>query len=183
MQKSSNEKNSKKITSAVILVFILVGISLYATRDRSSTNTSATTPRVEKNTSSQLAPDFSLERLDGGTITLAEYRGRKAVVLDFWATWCPNCQRSMPKLNTFYEKYKDEIEVIGVNLREKTSLIEKTIEKWGVTFPIALDSNGSVAQAYGVRYTNFHVLIDKEGNIVKAIPGDISEADIKLLLD
>jgi len=50
-----------------------------------------------------LAPDFTLESLGGGTITLSEYRGEKPVILDFFATWCPNCQRDMPKLNRWYE--------------------------------------------------------------------------------
>src|SRR3989338_759969 len=68
--------------------------------------------------SNQLAPDFSLESLSGGTISLADYRGKKPVVLDFWASWCPNCRRDMPNLNRYYDKYKDRVEVIGINLHE-----------------------------------------------------------------
>src|SRR3989344_9646414 len=78
-----------------------------------SASVSETAMPTEKNPN--LAPDFTLQRLGGGTITLAEFRGVKPVVLDFWASWCPNCQRDMPKLNEMYEKYKDDIEVIGIN--------------------------------------------------------------------
>lgn len=61
----------------------------------------------------QLSPDFTLQKLGGGTFSLSEFRGKKPVVVDFWASWCPNCRRDMPNLNRFYEKYKDKIEVIG----------------------------------------------------------------------
>jgi len=131
---------------------------------------------------SNTAPDFSLDRLGGGKITLAEYRGKKPVVIDFWASWCPNCRRDMPKLNRFYEKYKDQVEVIGINLQENTRTVEDYINSAGISFPIALDSSGSVSRTFGVRYTNTHVLIDKEGNIVRTVPGDIRESDITSLI-
>ncbi|MCH7883316.1 TlpA family protein disulfide reductase [Patescibacteria group bacterium] len=128
------------------------------------------------------APDFSLQKLGGGTITLAEYRGKKPVVLDFWASWCPNCRRDMPKLSRFYEKYKDQVEVIGINLQENKRTIENYINSAGISFPVALDPSGRVSRAFGIRYTNIHVLIDKEGNIVRTIPGDIRESDIISLI-
>jgi len=182
MQNNSHGKNSSKIIGAVVIVLILIGVSIYTTRDKGSGN-DATVSKTESLTSDkQIAPDFSLEKLGGGTITLAEYKGRKPVVLDFWTTWCPNCKRNMPELSAFYEKYKDQIEVIGINMQENQSLVQKTITDWKITFPIALDTKGSVTRAYGVRYTNVHVLIDKEGNVVRLIPGDVSEADMLELI-
>lgn len=129
------------------------------------------------------APNFSLERLDGGTITLAEYRGQKPVILDFWASWCPNCRRDMPKLSRWYEQYKDDVEVIGVNLQESPRVVENFISSYAIAFPIALDPRGSASRAYGVRYTNFHVLIDKNGDVVRTVPGDMREADILSLIN
>lgn len=129
------------------------------------------------------APDFTLQKLDGGTITLAEFRGKKPVVVDFWASWCPNCRRDMPNLNRFYEKYKDKVEVIGVNLQEKDSTVRDFIASRGITFPIAFDPYGQASNAYGIRYTNTHFLIDKDGNLVRTIPGDISESDIVSLIE
>ena len=129
------------------------------------------------------APDFTLQDLDGGTITLSQFAGEKPVILDFFATWCPNCQRDMPKLNKWYEeKYRDQVEVIGINLRESREKVESFIKSRGISFPIVLDPNGQVSQKYGIRYTNTHFLIDKEGNLVREIPGDISEAHIRSLI-
>ena len=81
------------------------------------------------------------------------------------------------------EKYNNQVEVIGINLQENASLVQKTVTNWGITFPIVIDPSGSATRAYGVRYTNFHVLIDKDGNIVRLIPGDITEADIQSLIN
>lgn len=137
---------------------------------------------ISSATDGQLAPDFSLARLGGGTISLAEFRGKKPVVVDFWASWCPNCRRDMPRLNSFHEKYKDKVEVIGVNLKESESVAQEFVSSRSIAFPIALDTNGQVSNAYGNRYTNTHVLIDKDGHLVRAIPGDIQESDIVSLI-
>jgi len=129
------------------------------------------------------APDFSLQKLGGGTIALADYKGKKPVILDFWATWCPNCARDIPHQEAWYEKYKDKVEVIGVDLQEDPSVVARTVSDRGMTYPIALDPQGTTAQTYGVPGTNYHVLIDKNGNIVKTIPGDISEQDFLSLIN
>ncbi|TSD05600.1 MAG: thiol-disulfide oxidoreductase [Parcubacteria group bacterium Greene0714_7] len=173
---------SKTVIGIVILLLAVAGLGVYAvaTSARGSVHEQPAASNSSINT--QPAPDFSLDKLGGGTVTLAEYKGRKPVVLDFWATWCPNCQRDMPHLNAFYEKYKDKIEVIGIDLQEDPSIVQKFISDRNITFPIALDAQGVATQAFGVRYTNFHVLVDANGNVVKAIPGDIQESDFKLLL-
>lgn len=131
----------------------------------------------------QLAPDFTLQLLDGGTITLSDYRGEKPVILDFWASWCPNCRRDMPKLSGWYKKYRDQVEVIGVNLQERETTIRRFIDSTGIAFPIALDPKAQASRSYGVQYTNFHVLIDKEGAVTGVVPGDISESQILSLIE
>lgn len=128
------------------------------------------------------APDLQLALLDGRTIRLSDFRGKKPVVLDFWASWCPNCQRDMPRLNQWYGTYKDQVEVIGINLQESRGTAQNFIQSRGINFPIALDPHGAAARMFGIQYTNTHFLIDKSGNLVRTIPGDISEADIQSLL-
>lgn len=130
----------------------------------------------------QLAPDLSLELLSGGTFNLADYRGKKPVVLDFWASWCPNCRRDMPNLNRYYDKHKDQVEVIGINLHENKSTVQKFISSQDINFPIALDPQSIAARKFGIQYTNTHFLISKEGKLVRTIPGDIRESDIESLI-
>lgn len=184
MSKSNknHDKGTSNIIIAVVTVVVLIGIATFATQGTSKASNTEISANESGQLVKQVAPDFSLTTISGGTISLAEYKGRKPVVLDFFATWCPNCRRDVPKLNGFYEKYKEQIEVIGIDLHEDESTVKKFVEKYGVTFPVVIDG-GKVAQNYGVRYTNFHVLIDIDGNAIKAIPGDISESDILLLLN
>jgi peroxiredoxin len=178
-------KNKLLIGGVLVLVAGLLIAGRFSGGGAPANNTASIHSNISASDSSSknLAPDFILENLNGGTITLSEFRGKKPVIVDFWASWCPNCRRDMPQLNGFYEKYKDKIEVIGVNLQEKESTVKNFIESHGISFPIALDPSGQASNAYGIRYTNTHFLIDTDGNLVRTIAGDISEADIVSLIE
>ncbi|OHA17587.1 MAG: hypothetical protein A2836_02645 [Candidatus Taylorbacteria bacterium RIFCSPHIGHO2_01_FULL_45_63] len=174
--------NTKFLIGGVVV--IAIGLLIFA--KFSSNNTTSGTASIHNSTSgssTKLAPDFTLQKLGGGAITLSEFKGKKPVVVDFWASWCPNCRRDMPNLNRFYEKYKDKVEVIGVNLQEKESTIQNFIDSRGINFPIALDPRGEASRAFGIQYTNTHFLIDINGNLVRTIPGDIKEVDIVSLIE
>ncbi|MBI2004630.1 TlpA family protein disulfide reductase [Patescibacteria group bacterium] len=166
-------------TKFLIVGVVVVVVGLLVFGKFSSSNATPGTASVH----TAAVSDFTLQKLGGGTITLAEFRGKKPVVVDFWASWCPNCRRDMPNLNRFYEKYKDKVEVVGVNLQESESTIEKFIATKGITFPIALDPSGRISRAFGIQYTNTHLLIDINGNLVRTIPGDIQESDITSLIN
>lgn len=179
---------STKAFTILSIIFVggLIGFAMYYNHSGENTGASVARPSGHTQTRSaarsQQANDFSLSQLGGGTITLSQYQGEKAVILDFFATWCPNCRRDMPKLSKWYEKYKDQVEVIGINLRENEEKIKDFIDSRSISFPIALDPHGRTSQAYGIRYTNTHILISKEGNVVREIPGDIKESDIVSLI-
>src|SRR3989344_2703977 len=175
--------SNKLLIGGVVLV--VAGLLIFG-RLNSNNTPSAGTASVQNSISvgsTHTAPDFTLQKLGGGTISLSDFRGKKPVVVDFWASWCPNCRRDMPNLNRFYEKYKDKVEVIGVNLQENESTVRDFIASRGISFPIALDPRGQASRAYGIQYTNTHVLIDRAGNLVRIIPGDIGEGDIVSLIE
>ena len=139
--------------------------------------------QVGSATAGKMAPDFTLETLEGDIISVSDYIGEKPVILDFFATWCPNCRRDMPRLSGWYEKYKDDIEVIGVNLQERNGVVRQYIDSAGIRFPIVLDPQGIAARSYAVQYTNLHILIGKDGTLVRIIPGDINEQQILSLIE
>lgn len=178
----------KKIIGGLLILGIglFVAGALYNRGDndynKSAQNVSAESPRGSADADVRAAPGFSLDKLGGGIINLADYKGKKPVVLDFWASWCPNCQRDMPHLNALYQTYKDKVEVIGIDLQEDAATVQQFVASRGLDFPIALDQLSQASQAYGIRYTNTHVLIDKSGNLVRVIPGDIQESDIASLI-
>jgi thiol-disulfide isomerase/thioredoxin len=171
------------IGSVIVVVAGLLLWGGFSSKHSPSAGTASVSDAVSVNSAkANPAPDFTLQKLGGGTITLAEFKGKKPVVVDFWASWCPNCRRDMPKLNGFYEKYKDKVEVIGINLQEKESTVQSFISSRGISFPIALDPSGHASNAFGIQYTNTHFLVDINGNLVRVIPGDIGEADIVALI-
>jgi len=116
------------------------------------------------------ATDFTLKKLDGGTVTLSALRG-KVVVLDFWATWCGPCQASFPFLQKVYEKYKDNPDVVilamdtweRVKADAREGVVRKFIENHGYTFPVVFDDNE--VEKYGVEGIPTKFLIDKKGMI------------------
>lgn len=176
---------TKKIIGGLVAlgVVLLVIVALSGHGNRNGSQDVSQTSLRGTQSNAQSAPDFSLDKLSGGKISLADYKGKKPVVLDFWATWCPNCQRDIPHLNSFYQTYKDKVEVIGIDLQEDPVAAQQFVTSRGVSYPIALDPNSEASQAYGVRYTNMHVLIDKNGNLVRVIAGDIQESDITSLIN
>lgn len=114
------------------------------------------------------ALDFDLPRLNGKYTNPTDFKGKKPVYLKFWASWCKPCMKEMPHLQHTQEQYADDIEVIAVNIEinETKEAIEKVKSKFGLTMPIGLDENGSLAKSLNFIGTPFHVLIDQSGNVV-----------------
>lgn len=111
-------------------------------------------------------PDFSLERLDGEKVTLSEVLKDKIAVLDFWASWCPHCVKAIPQLEKFHRENKEKVAVIGVNIKESRTKVEDFARKMGVTYPIALDSDGNVAKLYNVVGIPTIVAVDRDGTVM-----------------
>jgi peroxiredoxin len=112
------------------------------------------------------APSFALKDLSGKEVKLEDYRG-KLIFLNFWATWCPPCRQEMPSMERLYTEFKDRgFTMLAVDLREGTGKVKAFKEKFKLSFPILLDSDGRVGLMYGVRSIPTTYLIDREGNMI-----------------
>jgi peroxiredoxin len=125
------------------------------------------------------APLFTVTSLDGRRVSLTDYRG-KAVLINFWATWCGNCKLEMPWLADLREKYAGQgFEVLGIVTDDAPmGKINALVEKYGVKYPI-LECNHATAQAFG----GLHDLpqsffIDRRGKVVAVMDGADSEKKI-----
>ena len=118
------------------------------------------------------APAFEVQMFDGSTIKLADLKG-KVVLLNFWATWCPPCRAELTRVEKdIIEKFKGQDFVfIPVSRGEKRETVAAFREKMGYTFPMGLDSDGSVYAEYAQTYIPRNFLIDKNGKVVKASVG------------
>ncbi len=115
----------------------------------------------------QIAPDFTLQRLDGkGSVRLWSLRG-KPVWLNFFASWCPPCNAEAYDLAQTAKK-NPGLALIGVDLTASESSLAKVddfVQQYGIAYPVLLDQNNSVANRYGVQAIPTSFFIDRQGVI------------------
>jgi thiol-disulfide isomerase/thioredoxin len=123
----------------------------------------------------QGAPEFDLMKLDGTPFRLKENRG-KILIVDFWATWCGPCIRSIPSLIEISKEYKDAgVELVLVNCEEPETRVRPFLERLKSIPTVVLDSDGTVAKQYNVAAIPQTVLIDRDGGIVEVLVGASDE--------
>lgn len=113
--------------------------------------------------------EWKLPALDGGTIDLPALRG-KVVLIQFWASWCPDCNREMPvMLSTYQQFHARGLEVIGVSLDKDRAALLATVKKRGIFWPQYFDGkywDNEVAVRYGVRGVPELWLVNADGRVV-----------------
>ena len=111
------------------------------------------------------ARDFTLETVDGEKISLQDHVG-KAVLINFWATWCPPCRAEIPDIQATYEaRQGDGFVVLGVNVEESRATVEQFMGDIEMTYPVLLDERGQVLRMYRINGLPMSVLVDQEGVI------------------
>jgi cytochrome c biogenesis protein CcmG/thiol:disulfide interchange protein DsbE len=129
------------------------------------------------------APAFSLEVLGGGTRTLADLRGKPAV-LNFWATWCVPCQDEHPLLVQAARFYDGRVGFAGIVYQDDPSTISAWLGKHGGEgFPTLIDDGGRTAIAYGVYGVPETFVLDATGTIAEKFTGPVSPPRLRELLD
>jgi peroxiredoxin len=126
------------------------------------------------------APDFNLLTLDGQKVKLSDYRG-KAVLLNFWATWCPPCKVEMPWFVDLQKQYaKDGLIVLGVAMDDsEPAQIAKFASELGVNYTVLLGTD-KVSDDYGdVQYLPTTFFIGRNGAIVDKLTGLLDRKDIE----
>lgn len=113
-----------------------------------------------------LAPDFALRDLNGRRVKLSDFRGKQAVFLNFWASWCPSCQEEMPTMEKLYQQFRGRgLEIIAVSVDKDRADVAKFVKTHAVKFPVLLDPDFTVAQEYRVTGIPTHYFIDRKGII------------------
>jgi peroxiredoxin len=130
-----------------------------------------------------LAPDFTLADLNGRSVSLRDFRGR-VVLLDFWATWCPPCNRELPDLVRLHDRHRREgFTVVGVTMEEPASDVLKVVKREKIRYPVL--AAGTETPGYDFDTIPTAYLIDCKGFVVKKykgmkepgeLEGDVQEA-------
>ncbi|MFD1397110.1 thiol-disulfide oxidoreductase ResA [Kroppenstedtia eburnea] len=125
------------------------------------------------------APDFQLQTLDGKEMKLSELRGR-AVLLNFWATWCEPCRDEMPAIQKVYEKHRDKgLVVVGVNIAESQLTVKGFVRQLDLSFPILLDKERKVVDQYRIEPIPTSLFIDKDGKVVRIVKGQMDDVQME----
>ena len=129
------------------------------------------------------APDFSYKLTDGSEKRISDLRG-KVVVLDIWAL--PPAEKHLPVLQKIYERYKDQVEFVTINVNEKADKVDEYLKTKGFTFPTAHVTPEIVkvgTEGYGVHVIPTVFIIDAQGIVRLVITGDVTEADLAAKID
>ncbi|RME05823.1 MAG: TlpA family protein disulfide reductase [Anaerolineae bacterium] len=164
----------------LIIVFLLGGAWTLLSRVSTAETTNGAPPPSPREGFS--APDFTLELLGGGEMSLSELRGQ-AVMINLWASWCPPCRAEMPAIERVYQDLKDEgLVVLAVNttFQDSEAAAVEFVAEFGLTFPVLLDRTGAVSNRYQLRGLPSTYFVDREG-VIRAVVvgGPMSEGLIR----
>ena len=119
------------------------------------------------------APRFTSSRLNGKPLGTEEVKG-KLVLLNFWATWCPPCLHEIPSLNRLVRKMQGKpLRLVSIDFGEPQKNVTDFLKKVQVDFPVLLDSDGSISNAWKVVVLPSTFVIGKDGRIVYGINASI----------
>ena len=166
-----------------ILVIILAAAWVWQSRTPDGENESS---NVMMPRHGFLAPDFTLQTIDGEVITLSDLQGQP-VVINLWASWCPPCRAEMPAIENVYQQYQEEnLEILAVNLTSQDNLQNAVdfVGELDLSFPILLDLDGEVGRIYQSGALPTTYFVDRYGVIQDVIiGGPMAEALLKIRVE
>jgi thiol-disulfide isomerase/thioredoxin len=127
----------------------------------------------------ELAPAFSGAALGGGkNLSLSAYRG-KVVYLDFWASWCAPCLKSLPLLDELRKEFPgDDFQVLAVNVDSDPEKARRFLEKRPVGYPSVTDPKGRIPETFGIETMPTSFLIDRDG-VIRHVHNGFRRGDIE----
>lgn len=124
------------------------------------------------------APEFTAVNSIGEQVRLSDYRG-KAVMINFWASWCAPCVREMPLVHQIAQDYQNQVETLFVNVGESKGTIREFMDKQAFDFPVIIDVTGNISGMYRITGLPATMVIDQEGEFRHILLGELTE-DIPL---
>jgi thiol-disulfide isomerase/thioredoxin len=114
------------------------------------------------------APIVSVNDLDGKPVNLGRWIGRKPVMLEFWATWCENCEALLPRVNAAKQGVGDRVQFLGVNVtvNQSPERVRRYLDQHEIPFQTLYDDKGTSIRAYQAPATSYIVIVDAAGKVV-----------------
>ena len=169
------EKRFIRLKDGLLGLLILVAVVLLVLRFQ---KTGQGNPELEINLNQfkpeagYLAPRFTLRNLKGNLEGLDDHSG-KVIIVNFWATWCAPCLKEMPIFETLYRRYRSKgLTLLAISLdKESSSKVQEFVDKYKLTFPVLLDTEGVAEKLYPSFTIPFTYVIDKQGRVAARVDG------------
>jgi peroxiredoxin len=167
----------------MILVAAIVVVIVYERPRAPAGGGEGGTPPIS---AGKIAAPFALQDLNGRLVTLSDLKG-KVVFLNVWATWCGPCRQEMPSIETLYDDFKNDKDLVILAVSQDTSgrsAVEPYVERNGYHFEVLLDPENKVGESYEVSGVPETFIIDRNGRIVAHHMGafDWSRSDFRAAL-
>jgi peroxiredoxin len=151
------------------LLMVVCFLVIFMLANTSIATAQFTEARVQKLRVAVDAPDFTLKELGGGKISLKELR-RKIILLNFFATFCPNCKKETPTFVKLHEEFKNtDLVILKLASKEKEQDLKKYKNEFNISSPILFEDDAAVSNAYGVWSRPQTFFINREGKIIARV--------------
>ena len=113
-------------------------------------------------------PAVTLENLAGDSVPLSQWIGKKPVIVEFWATWCPICAELLPRMETAQKKFGDRAAflVVAVAVNQSKNSVRRHLDKNPMPFTFLWDGNGAAVRAFQAPSTSYIAVLDAKGKVV-----------------
>ena len=113
-------------------------------------------------------PAVTIENLNGDSVALSQWIGKKPVIVEFWATWCPICAELLPRMEAAQKKFGDRAEflVVAVAVNQSKNSVRRHLESHPMPFTFLWDGNGSAVRAFQAPSTSYIAVLDAKGRVV-----------------
>src|SRR5438034_11119446 len=110
----------------------------------------------------------TLQNLNGDSVSLSQWIGKKPVIVEFWATWCPICAELLPRMEAAYKKFGDRAEflVVAVAVNQSKNTVRRHLERHPMPFTFLWDGNGAAVRAFEAPSTSYIAVLDTQGKVV-----------------
>jgi thiol-disulfide isomerase/thioredoxin len=162
--------------SAIGIVVLSVAVA-FAISSSDDATPVRDTPASE---SDATAREFEL--LDGGRASLTDYEG-KPVVANFFASWCTACLAELPQFEAVHQRYRNDVQFLGINLQDSAAAARRLIADTGITYDIARDPNGSLFQSFDAFAMPTTVFLDAHGRVVELHSGDLTAEQLETTIN
>ena len=127
----------------------------------------------------ELGIAVGVQDLDGKPVDLGRYVGRKPVLLEFWATWCPICKALLPRIEAAHRRHGDKVEflVVAVAVNESRSSVQRHLVSHPMPFTFLWDADGAAVRAFQAPSTSYVVVLDASGKVVYTGVGEDQDVE------